>query len=108
MHRTSIPLPDNVVTLPVPSDATREMPLTVETLQGHHQPTTSQSNIVTAGCGDRTTDLIPRLLAHGGSASALQGWKVQVKRKKLAEPALVQPQPPNIVVGHNEEWLAAA
>ncbi|KAF9997259.1 mediator of RNA polymerase II transcription subunit 13, partial [Modicella reniformis] len=34
--------------------------------------------------------------------------KYQVKKKKPVEPALVQLQPPDIVVGHNEEWLEAA
>ncbi|KAF9980202.1 mediator of RNA polymerase II transcription subunit 13 [Mortierella antarctica] len=98
---------DNAVALPIPSEATQEMTLSMGALHGHHHHL-SQSNIVPP-----VVMKGPLTLSHYFSLAEAQQMpskygKYQVKKKKPAEPALVQLQPPDIVVGHNEEWLEAA
>ncbi|KAG0232801.1 mediator of RNA polymerase II transcription subunit 13 [Actinomortierella wolfii] len=85
--------------LPVPSEAAQEMGMSAV----HHQPT--QSSIVTMKG--------PLSLSQYSSLAEVQPTatkygKFQVKKKKSAEPSLFQMSTPDIVVGHNDEWLEAS
>ncbi|KAF9196600.1 mediator of RNA polymerase II transcription subunit 13 [Haplosporangium sp. Z 11] len=94
---------ESTVALPVPSEASQEMALSM----GHHHRS-SQSNITPPVVMKGPLTLFQYFtLAEVQQMSSKYG-KYQVKKKKPAEPALVQLQPPDIVVGHNDEWLEAA
>ncbi|KAG0240604.1 Mediator of RNA polymerase II transcription subunit 13-like [Actinomortierella wolfii] len=85
--------------LPVPSEAAQEMGMSAV----HHQHT--QSSIVTMKG--------PLSLSQYSSLAEVQPTatkygKFQVKKKKSAEPSLFQMSTPDIVVGHNDEWLEAS
>ncbi|KAG0269547.1 mediator of RNA polymerase II transcription subunit 13 [Actinomortierella ambigua] len=88
--------------LPIPSEAAQEMGMTAV----HHQHT--QNNV-----GNIVTMKGPLSLFQYSSLAEVQPaptkyGKFQVKKKKPAEPALFQMAAPDIVVGHNDEWLEAS
>ncbi|KAF9973002.1 mediator of RNA polymerase II transcription subunit 13 [Actinomortierella ambigua] len=88
--------------LPVPSEAAQEMGIA----SIHHQH--AQNNM-----GSTVTMKGPLSLSQYSSLAEVQPTptkygKFQVKKKKPAEPSLFQMTAPDIVVGHNDEWLEAS
>ncbi|KAG0011890.1 mediator of RNA polymerase II transcription subunit 13 [Entomortierella chlamydospora] len=98
---------DNVVALPVPSDASQDMTMSMTGIHGHHHHS-SQSNISPPVIMKGPLTLFQYFTLAEAQQMPSKYGKYQVKKKKPAEPALLQLQPPDIVVGHNEEWLEAS
>jgi hypothetical protein len=98
---------DETVALPVPSEAAQEMGMGITTLHGHHHHS-SQSNIVPPVIMKGPLTLLQYFSLGEAQQMPSKYGKYQVKKKKTAEPALMQLQPPDIVVGHNDEWLEAS
>ncbi|KAF9089357.1 mediator of RNA polymerase II transcription subunit 13 [Mortierella sp. AD031] len=98
---------DDTVALPVPSEAAQEMGMGMTTLHGHHHHS-SQGNIVPPVIMKGPLTLLQYFTLGEAQQMPSKYGKYQVKKKKTAEPALMQLQPPDIVVGHNEEWLEAS
>lgn len=98
---------DETVALPVPSEAAQEMGMGITTLHGHHHHS-SQSNIVPPVIMKGPLTLLQYFSLGETQQMPSKYGKYQVKKKKTAEPALMQLQPPDIVVGHNDEWLEAS
>ncbi|KAK3820968.1 MAG: hypothetical protein J3R72DRAFT_28697 [Linnemannia gamsii] len=98
---------DDTVALPVPSEAAQEMGMGITTLHGHHHRS-SQSNIIPPVVMKGPLTLLQYFTLGEAQQMPSKYGKYQVKKKKTAEPALMQLQPPDIVVGHNEEWLEAS
>ncbi|KAG0055406.1 mediator of RNA polymerase II transcription subunit 13 [Gryganskiella cystojenkinii] len=94
---------DDSMVLPIPSDASQDMAMSL----GHHHHS-SQSNITPPVVMRGPLTLLQlHTLAEVQQTPSKYG-KYQVKKKKPAEPAILQLPPPDIVVGHNEEWLEAS
>ncbi|KAG0197111.1 mediator of RNA polymerase II transcription subunit 13 [Mortierella sp. GBA30] len=98
---------ENAVALPVPSEASQEMTLSMGSLHGHHHHSTQSSVVPPVFMKGPLTLLQYLSLAETQQMPSKYG-KYQVKKKKPTEPALMLLPPPDIVVGHNEEWLEAA
>lgn len=98
---------DDTVALPVPSEAAQEMGMGITTLHGHHHHS-SQSNIVPPVIMKGPLTLLQYFTLGEAQQMPSKYGKYQVKKKKTAEPALMQLLPPDIVVGHNDDWLEAS
>ncbi|KAI1320110.1 mediator of RNA polymerase II transcription subunit 13 [Mortierella claussenii] len=98
---------ENVVALPVPSDASQDMTMNMGSIHGHRHHS-SQSNIIPPVVMKGPLTLFQYFSLAEAQQMPSKYGKYQVKKKKPAEPSLVQLPPPDIVVGHNEEWLEAA
>ncbi|KAF9293057.1 mediator of RNA polymerase II transcription subunit 13 [Linnemannia elongata] len=98
---------DDTVALPVPSEAAQEMGMGITTLHGHHHHS-SQSNIVPPVIMKGPLTLLQYFTLGEVQQMPSKYSKYQVKKKKTAEPALMQLLPPDIVVGHNDDWLEAS
>ncbi|KAG0274198.1 mediator of RNA polymerase II transcription subunit 13 [Linnemannia exigua] len=98
---------DETIALPVPSEAAQEMGMGITTLHGHHHRS-SQSNIIPPVVMKGPLTLLQYFTLGEAQQMPSKYGKYQVKKKKTAEPALMQLQPPDIVVGHNEDWLEAS
>ncbi|KAF9904199.1 mediator of RNA polymerase II transcription subunit 13 [Linnemannia zychae] len=98
---------DDTVALPVPSEAAQEMGMGITTLHGHHHHS-SQSNITPPVIMKGPLTLLQYFTLGEAQQMPSKYGKYQVKKKKTAEPALMQLQPPDIVVGHNDDWLEAS
>ncbi|KAG0083726.1 mediator of RNA polymerase II transcription subunit 13 [Podila epicladia] len=86
--------------LPVPSDAAQDMSLAAMHSQSpSNPPVMAMRGPLTLFQYFSLTEPQPMPSKYG---------KYQVKKRKPAEPSLMQMQPPDIVVGHNEEWLEAS
>ncbi|KAF9155618.1 mediator of RNA polymerase II transcription subunit 13 [Linnemannia schmuckeri] len=98
---------DDTVALPVPSEAAQEMGMGITTLHGHHHHS-SQSNIVPPVIMKGPLTLLQYFTLGEVQQMPSKYGKYQVKKKKTAEPALMQLLSPDIVVGHNDDWLEAS
>ncbi|ORZ24883.1 mediator complex subunit 13 C-terminal-domain-containing protein [Lobosporangium transversale] len=98
---------ENTVALPIPSDASQDMTMSMATIHGHHHHS-SQNNISPPVVMKGPLTLFQYFSLAEAQQMPSKYGKYPVKKKKPAEPSLVQLQPPDIVVGHNEEWLEAA
>ncbi|KAF9415169.1 mediator of RNA polymerase II transcription subunit 13 [Podila epigama] len=87
--------------LPIPSDASQDMSLASMHTQSpnNHPPMMAMKGPLTLLQFFSLTEPQPMPSKYG---------KYQVKKRKTAEPSLIQMQAPDIVVGHNEEWLEAS
>ncbi|KAF9923619.1 mediator of RNA polymerase II transcription subunit 13 [Linnemannia zychae] len=98
---------EDTVALPVPSEAAQEMGVSISTLHGHHHHP-SQSNIPPPVIMKGPLTLLQYFTLGETQQTPSKYGKYQVKKKKTAEPALMQLQSPDIVVGHNDDWLEAS